>query len=673
MRRYFHLLLIVCLTIAASCSDNAGGTEILPDTSSPDGSSTDGSDADIVGQDTAEEDVPTPCIKGIACTDDNPCTQNDVCVDGSCKGTPYSCHDDRPCTNDECDGVGGCHFVVTDGHCLIFNQCLVHGDANPTNTCQVCDIDESKIAWTKAVELTACDDGNPCSFGDYCNKKGQCKKGLKSNCNDDNSCTDDSCDPLSGCVHIPISGECDDGNPCTQLSVCSGGICHSPVAQCNDDNPCTIDTCLPELGCDHQPKEGACDDGNACTDGDTCNNGQCISGNPTNCDDDTICTNDKCDPTFGCYQTLTSDPCCAGAVHKCDDGNPCTTDSCGADGVGCLNENNTGPCDDDNPCTLNDICAASECDSGPLDTCNDGNPCTDDSCSEAVGCQHFTVAGTCDDGIECTFNDSCMGGKCIGDASDCKCVPDFSPIVGKATSLNIGLNGNPTQGINVDNKATCSPPTDCTAGIDNALAPLSFFANTNLDVEVNNGGVLLLFEFRNIKTDGTLFQVALHSGKLVNKSCKFNEDECEYLVEQELIDEECNPKILINNATIVNGKLSGGGPGTNMTLLVPLFGSTLTPVTLFYGGIEADVIVKNGKLVSMSNGVLGGAFEKSLFSEILAQVPAGDLPAPKEAIVDLINLVVVNDIDTTGDGVQNAVSVGFTFDAIGATIVGIDD
>jgi hypothetical protein len=673
MRISAYTLLALCLVLSTACSGDSEGNAVDSDDSDPSDSFGEADAGDAETEDTAEEDVPAPCIVGISCSDDNPCTHSDTCIDSFCKGVSYSCSDERPCTNDLCDGVGGCQFAVSDGFCLIFNQCLIHGDANASNTCQVCDIDENKIGWSKAKELTGCDDGNPCSYGDYCNKKGQCKKGIKTNCNDDNECTQDSCDPLSGCIHIPISGDCDDGDPCTQDSVCSGGTCHSPLAQCNDNNPCTVDTCLPELGCDHQPKDGDCHDGDACTSGDYCEDSQCISGGIAQCDDGTICTIDKCDPLFGCYQILTADPCCAGAVHKCDDGNTCTTDSCSDDGTGCINSNNASPCDDDNPCTVEDTCDKGECESGVPNSCNDGNPCTADSCNEATGCQHFIIAGNCDDGIECTTDDACFGGECLGDTSACKCVPVFSAAVGKATKLGIGITGNPGQGINVDKKPTCAPKDDCTAGIDNSLAALAFFANENLEKEINKGNVVLLFELRNPKTDGTPFEVAIHSGKHVDKSCKFNLEECDYLIKEELLDDDCNPKILIDNATIINGKLTGGGPGTNVTLLVPLFGSTLTPITLYYGGIEADVVLKNGKVHSLKNAILGGAFEKSLFSDILNQVPPEDLPGPKEAIINLLNIAILNDIDTTGDGIANAVSVGFTFEAIGANIVGVND
>jgi hypothetical protein len=44
---------------------------------------------------------------------------------------------------------------------------------------------------------------------------------------------------------------------------------------CNDGDPCTIDVCIAILGCVHTPLVGACDDGDPTTCGDTCVLGIC--------------------------------------------------------------------------------------------------------------------------------------------------------------------------------------------------------------------------------------------------------------------------------------------------------------------------------------------------------------------------------------------------------------
>ena len=650
--------------------DSTGADVVTPDADTgvaPDGET---------GEPDAAEDAwtPPPCVVGLPCDDNNPCTMNDTCADSLCEGTHYTCDDGRECTANDCTGDGGCEFGVISGFCLLNNVCVDHGTIDPNNECGRCDTDKSKIAWSERDDDDPCEDGNPCTFGDYC-KKGTCKKGLKATCDDGNDCTQDSCDKLSGCVNQPASGPCSDGDPCTTVSECSGGVCHAPFGQCDDDNPCTTDTCLPELGCQHVVTDTACEDGDACTVGDKCKSGVCTSGPPADCSDGTECTEDKCDDVFGCYQTLTLNPCCSGAIHVCNDGNPCTTDTCdgGAEGA-CVNTPNTDACEDGDQCTGGDKCSGGVCQSGNAAGCDDGNPCTTDLCDEAAGCQHAPTIGGCNDGIPCTFDDTCINGECIGDASECTCDPPFSPTIAKTTLLQLGETGNPGDGLDVDvNPATCAPAGKCSGGIDNTLSVLNNFVNENIAKEVNGGGLVLLFELVGVKTDGTPFTLSVYPGKKADKSCDHTKSGCTYLVEDEGLTEDCQPLIKIDNATIKNGKLTAGGPGYKYQLIVPLFGDNYLPIDMFNGALTADVVLDGDKVVSIKNGILGGAVPKSVFVTAIEYIPEADLPVPKENLAQLIDLLIKNDIDTGPPSGPDAASIGLRFEAVGGTIVGVDD
>src|SRR5438132_484689 len=107
-----------------------------------------------------------------------------------------------------------------------------------------------------------CDDGNQLD-GDCCSSTcqrdpagtacapGRCV-GTPRNCNDSNVCTDDSCNVATGCVYTANTAQCDDGNACTTVDVCSGGRCvGSAPPSCDDGNPCTDDSCNPTTGCVH--------------------------------------------------------------------------------------------------------------------------------------------------------------------------------------------------------------------------------------------------------------------------------------------------------------------------------------------------------------------------------------------------------------------------------------
>ncbi len=66
---------------------------------------------------------PSNCHGNGPCNDGNACTFNDRCVNGQCRGTPYTCDDGNVCTNNVCDGAGGCSFPPNTAPCNDGNLC----------------------------------------------------------------------------------------------------------------------------------------------------------------------------------------------------------------------------------------------------------------------------------------------------------------------------------------------------------------------------------------------------------------------------------------------------------------------------------------------------------------------------------------------------------------------
>jgi uncharacterized delta-60 repeat protein len=299
--------------------------------------------------------VPTPSLActgkpdGTACDDGNPCTENDVCTNGTCAGTPKPIDDGNICTIDACDPVTG------------------------------------NVTHTPVTNETVCDDGNKCTTNDVCTN-GICA-GTPVVCNDNNVCTGpDHCDALTGnCAYPPLTGtNCDDGDKCTTNDVCSNGVCAGTPIVCNDNNVCTgPDHCDPATGqCVFPPLTGAaCDDGDKCTTNDVCTNGVC-AGTPVVCNDNNVCTGpDHCNSATGLcvFPPLTGAACddnkpctindvcangtCAGIPKQIDDGNVCSTDACDpvTGNVTHTPVANGTPCDDGNPATINDVCTNGTC------------------------------------------------------------------------------------------------------------------------------------------------------------------------------------------------------------------------------------------------------------------------------------------------------------------------
>lgn len=72
-------------------------------------------------------------------------------------------------------------------------------------------------------------------------------------CLDGDPCTDESCDAVTGqCTPAPLGdgAPCDDADACTQGDQCLAGACQGAPAgpECDDDTPCTSDYCDPVGG-----------------------------------------------------------------------------------------------------------------------------------------------------------------------------------------------------------------------------------------------------------------------------------------------------------------------------------------------------------------------------------------------------------------------------------------
>ena len=163
--------------------------------------------------------------------------------------------------------------------------------------------------------------------------------------------------------------------------------------------------------------DGECGDSNTCTD-DTCNTGKCMYVfNKILCDDGSKCTTgDVCNGAGGCLGPTAT---------NCNDNAACTIDSCDPV-VGCQykNNNNGFVCGDSNNCTIDDTCDSGKCVGKPK--CDDKNPCTTDSCVATSGaCTNAALADgvACSDTDPCTGPDACKAGKCSGNPAACSSLP----------------------------------------------------------------------------------------------------------------------------------------------------------------------------------------------------------------------------------------------------------
>lgn len=156
---------------------------------------------------------------GGTCDDGNPCTKDDYCQAGVCKGDDFSktCADAYGCTDDVCDGKGGClgHNLKSDW-CLINGECFKDGQQD-ANGCNVCDVKKSQSAWTPLMVH--------CSIGGKCYKPGD---------KDSTGCG--VCDPTKNDKDwTPIAGLCKIGTACYTAGAKNSGGC----AECDPTTSAT--------------------------------------------------------------------------------------------------------------------------------------------------------------------------------------------------------------------------------------------------------------------------------------------------------------------------------------------------------------------------------------------------------------------------------------------------
>lgn len=236
------------------------------------------------------------CTQDSECDDSNACTK-DVCdvTAGTCAYTAVNCVDPNPCQAATCESkTGQCVAATKPGWCLVDGACQPEGAQNPANPCFVCSSVQSDKQWTAAAG-SACNDSNPCTFGDTCTAAGQCAGKPQQGCCQSNAdcapsgdpCAANVCDLKVGlCIAKTVAGCCTSGTCCNAAtntvkaakSPCGGGPiaieyqCSGQVIQsreispgCDGNGPTGCSTQAPYLVAGPWQNMQTCGAGTACT------------------------------------------------------------------------------------------------------------------------------------------------------------------------------------------------------------------------------------------------------------------------------------------------------------------------------------------------------------------------------------------------------------------------
>ena len=167
--------------------------------------------------------MPGCCHDDADCADFDPCT-DDICnvATGTCANPALpgccsrdeDCDDADPCTTDTCDNAtGDCDHIDVPDCCRVAADCVAFEDGNLCNGTLTCD--RTTLPQVCAVDpatVVTCDDSQ------------------------DTDCRANLCNPSSGVCSlrsINEDGACDDGDPCTEGTFCQSGTCGGGRGVCN--------------------------------------------------------------------------------------------------------------------------------------------------------------------------------------------------------------------------------------------------------------------------------------------------------------------------------------------------------------------------------------------------------------------------------------------------------
>lgn len=143
------------------------------------------------------------CFSG-ACDDQNACTSDDRCIDGTCSGTPIECPADTDCVTYSCNAAtGNCNATVKTGDpCTLETTDLESFTCREDGSC----VGEPKVCEPRSCFEESCDSKGGCQY-DFAAENTPCNDGDATTCNDKCSL------PSTMGIAEPVceGGECPEG------------------------------------------------------------------------------------------------------------------------------------------------------------------------------------------------------------------------------------------------------------------------------------------------------------------------------------------------------------------------------------------------------------------------------------------------------------------------------
>ncbi len=173
-------------------------------------------------------------VEGTACDDANPCTRDDVCRSGNCRGTN---DDNAACDDgDQCSAVDVCRGGSCVGEARVICEARACHDVS-------CRPSSGECVASPHAEGAACEDGLLCTVNDTCQATICTGAAVECDYGDEICGARGVCDPMSGqCSKpaVPDGEACDDNIPCTRDAACRQGRCRGKAVVCQPISGCDV-------------------------------------------------------------------------------------------------------------------------------------------------------------------------------------------------------------------------------------------------------------------------------------------------------------------------------------------------------------------------------------------------------------------------------------------------
>lgn len=503
---------------------------------------------------------------------------------------------------------------------------------------------------------------------------------------------------------------CDPACDANACETCVDGTC---TLSCAEGEVCDgAGNCVEPTPCDPECDAMACEE---CVDGEcasTCEAGFTCDGEGT-CVEDTVPCDPECDANAceECVGGVCETTCEEGEV--CDGAGACITDLCAdatCDTDGCETcDPATGDCvaacdaDACEECDGAGMCVTS-CDTANCETCDGAGGCVAacdadlcQQCDGAGGCETTCAAGeVCDGAGTCTAGCDDEDGFCPG------AIINELAIAGSDCCYDYDGDEIPDNGI---------------AGLLDSMGPMIGISLEDLNATVAEalaaGDIIVLFEFigvDDVTTDAYVdanFYLGADADDPVDATDNFSGDE-EFYVMDETLDEDGNPLITFAGGAITGGMLAAGPAQFIIPVQIAEYGIDIQ-LTVDAAQMEAEIGMGTNLGYTLANGILGGYVQAAqifaalnsfvganctclgITGDILlfvddawtcAEIPGTNTCDDQDEIESLCpeigsycNTVVsalplVLDLDTDEDGTADAATVGATFGATSADLLG---